>query len=348
MTTRSFTRLAPALLALSLSACTCGKDKGTTSSSAPKKEGAVVAKIGDDVLTDVEVKQKLGEQSPFLQARYRDLTHKKEFVNNLVRFEVLAQEAYRRGLDKQPEVQATLKKVLVQELIRQEFDEKKATYTEEELKSYYDKHVDEFVKPERVRASQILVAAESGDRSARSKAKKKAAELLSSLKENDTKADDKHPKHGDYKPTLFADLAREQSDDPATKGTGGDMRYLSKDDMGKQYSSALAEGAFKLQDANELSGVIEDDKGYRIVKLMNRQLAVNRPFEEAAVKETIKGRIFREQRTKSFEEYVDKLKKDANVTIDEGVLEKVEVPGGATPPPTGMPGVPPQAPVGSK
>ncbi len=347
MTIRSTLTLAAALCALALAGCnSCGAAKTVSSApKAPQKEGPVVARVGEDVITADEVKQKLGEQSPFLQARYRDLAHKKEFVQNLVRFEVLAQEAYRRGLDKQPEVQATLKKVLVQELIRQEFDEKKATYAEQELKDYYDKHLDEFVKPERVRASQIFFAAPAGDKSARSKARQKASEILSQLKDNDTRADDKHPKHSTYQPNLFADLARKESQDPATQATGGDMRYLSKDDMAKQYSQALADAVFSLQESNQLGGVIEDDKGYRVVKLMNRQLAVNRTFDEQSVKDTIKGRLFREQRTKSFDEYVEKLKTDAKVSVDEKVLETVEVPASATPPPTGMPGVPPQPPV---
>jgi len=349
MTLRSPVRIASALSALALAACSnCSgaKPSGGSPSSSSKsvqKDGPVVARIGEDVITAEEVKQKLGEQSPFLQARYKDLAHKKEFVQNLVRFEVLAQEAYRRELERQPEVQNTIKKILVQELIRQEFDEKKATYTEQELKDYYDKHVDEFVKPERVRASQIFIAA-GADKKDRSKAKQKAAELLSQLKENDAKAAEKHPKHDSYQPNLFADLARKESQDPATQATGGDMRYLAKADMAKQYSSQLADAAFALEEGNQLSGVVEDDKGFRVVKLMNRQLAVNRSFDEQSVKDTIKGRLFREQRTKTFDEYVEKLKTEAKVSIDERVLETVEVPAGAAPP-TGMPGVPPQPPV---
>lgn len=347
MTLRSSVRITAALFALALSACSSCGSKTSGTSSAPKpvqKDGPVVARVGEDVITADEVKQKLGEQSPFLQARYKDIAHKKEFVQNLVRFEVLSQEAYRRGLDKQPEVQNTVKKILVQELIRQEFDEKKATYTEQELKDYYDKHVDEFVKPERVRASQIFIAA-GGDKKDRSKAKQKAADLLSQLKENDAKAAEKHPKHDSYQPNLFADLARKESQDPATQQTGGDMRYLSKADMAKQYSNELADAAFGLEEGNQLSGVVEDEKGFRIVKLMNRQLAVNRSFDEQSVKDTIKGRLFREQRTKTFDEYVEKLKTDAKVSIDEKVLETVEVPAGAAVPPTGMPGIAPQPPV---
>jgi peptidyl-prolyl cis-trans isomerase C len=328
MSLRSLVRFGPVVSAMALVACSGG---GSSAPKAAKKDGPVVAKVGDDVITADDVKAKLGEQSPFLQARYKDLQHKKEFVQNLVRFEVLSQEAYRRGLDKQPEVQATLKKVLVQELIKQEFDEKKATYAEAELKAYYDKHIDDFVKPERVRAQHLFLAAPASDKAARAAARAKAQKFLADLKANEGKGNERNP-------GLFADIARQNSNDAASQATGGDMRYLSQEEMSKQYSKEFATAVFGLKDASDLTGLVEDEQGVHLARLTTRQAAVNRPFDDAQVKETIKGRLFREQRTKSFDEYVEKLKKDAGVNIDEKVLEAVEVPGGATPPPTGAPG----------
>lgn len=337
MTLRS---LSSAALATAALAFACNDGAPAAASKAAKKAaaaptGPVVAKVGDAVITADDVKKKLGEQSPFLQARYRELSHKKEFVQNLVRFEVLAQEAYRKGLDQQPEVASTIKKVLVQELIRQAFDEKQATYTEEELRAYYDKHVDEFVKPERVRAQHIFVAAPAADRAARGKAKTLLAGLLQQLKANEAKAPMSHPQHGAYSTTLFADLAREHSKDTTTQPTGGDLRYLSQEDMARQHAAEFATAVFGLKNSGDLSGVIETPAGLHIARLTNRQLAVNRSFDDTQVRETIKGRLFREQRTKSFDAYVDQLKKDAGVTIDEAVLATVEVPNQQPFPPNG-------------
>lgn len=44
----------------------------------------------------------------------------------MIRFELLAKEARARGLEKDPEVQDTLRKVMVQKLVRQAFDDEKA------------------------------------------------------------------------------------------------------------------------------------------------------------------------------------------------------------------------------
>lgn len=354
-----FSQIRVPAFALAALVAACGGKDGAKSeaprakNAAAQKSGPVVARVGDAVITADEVRQKLGEQSPFLQARYKDLQHKEEFVQNLIRFEVLAQEAYRKGLDQQPEVQSTLKKVLVQELIRQAFDEKQASYSEAELKAYYDKHIDEFVKPERVRASQIFLAGAQTDKAARAKAKAKAAQLLTELKANEAKAAANHPKRAEYKSTLFADLARANSDDPATQSTGGDLRYLSKEDMARQYTDTFAGAVFALTEPNSLTSLVETPQGFHIARLTNRQQAVNRAFEDQQVKDTIKGRLFREQRTKSFDDYVEKLKKDGNAMIDKDVLATVEVPGAARSP-TGSvadaprAGVKPVAPVAVK
>ena len=72
----------------------------------------MVAKVGDEVITADEVKKRLDETSPFLRARYNTLDKKKEFVENLIRNELLAQEAKRQGLDQSPAVKEQMKRAI--------------------------------------------------------------------------------------------------------------------------------------------------------------------------------------------------------------------------------------------
>ena len=83
---------------------------------------APLAKIDDVVITLGEFQERINRQSPYIRARYTSLEQKKEFLDSLVRFEVLAKEAYKRGLDKDPEVVRTMKQVMIQKLMRDEFD----------------------------------------------------------------------------------------------------------------------------------------------------------------------------------------------------------------------------------
>src|SRR5262249_7336304 len=85
---------------------------------------APLATIDDVTITLGEFQERINRQSPYIRARYTSLEQKKEFLDSLVRFEVLAKEAYKRGLDKDPEVVRTMKQVMIQKLMRDEFDAK--------------------------------------------------------------------------------------------------------------------------------------------------------------------------------------------------------------------------------
>src|SRR5438045_8621394 len=101
-------RLASVLCAvLALAACRKGD-----------KSGPVVAEVGDEKITADEVRQRLNETSPFLRARYNTVARKKEFLENMVRNELLAKEAIRQGYDKSPAVREQTKRAMIQELIK--------------------------------------------------------------------------------------------------------------------------------------------------------------------------------------------------------------------------------------
>src|SRR3954452_11346587 len=120
----------------------------------------VGAKVGSETIPAAEFKKRLDETSPFLRARYNTVERKKEFLESLIRNELLAQEAERQGLDKAPAgpgqaqraaVREQVKRAMIQELIKKQLDEKLSgnDIPDSELKGFYDSHVDDFVKPER-------------------------------------------------------------------------------------------------------------------------------------------------------------------------------------------------------
>src|SRR5207237_4306568 len=126
-----------------------------------EKSGPVVAEVGDEKITAEEVRQRLNETSPFLRARYSTVERKKEFLENLVRNELLAQEAVRQGYDKSPAVRDQMKRAMIQELIKHQLDAKLSgtDIGDEELKKFYEAHLDDFVKPDRARVFHILLPA---------------------------------------------------------------------------------------------------------------------------------------------------------------------------------------------
>jgi peptidyl-prolyl cis-trans isomerase C len=315
--------LSALVLVASLAACGQG----------PKKSGPAVAKGDGVVITADEFKARLEEQSPFIRARYNTLERKKEFLDNLIRFELLAKAAEKQGLDKDPEVQLTLRKVMVQKLVQKTFSEGDAAkeVSEAEARKFYEDHKDDYLKPRKVRLAHILVATPAGP--ARAQKSAQAKKLLGRVQAEEKK-----------NALAFPGLARELSEDQASKGTGGDLGFKTQAELEKQYGKPFADEAFALKSG--ALALVESPQGFHVVKLTAAQEAIDRPFE--MVKAQIQNRLYREKRTKDFDEFVKKLREEARVAVNDAELEKVTVSGGpALPPgmPPGMmpPGMPPGA-----
>jgi peptidyl-prolyl cis-trans isomerase C len=294
-----------------LSVAACVLSAGVLPACKKGHSGPVVAHVGDEVITADEFKRRMDEQSPFLRARYNTIERKKELLEALVRNELLAQEAQREGLDKSPAVRDALKRAMVQELIRKQLDDKTpgGDISDADLKSFYQAHVDDYVKPERARVYRIFLPAKDAKEKAQAKAK--AATLIKDIQAREKKGE----------PNAFQTVAMKESKDPLSAPMGGDLRFLSKDELTKSHGAELATAAFDLKNPGDIAGPVETPNGIDIVKLQVKTVALNRSFEES--KEAIRARMARERRSKQYDEFIKKLRDEGKVAIDEVELAKV-------------------------
>ena len=286
--------------------------------------GPVVAHVGDDVITADEFKRRIDEQSPFLRARYGTLERKKELLEALIRNELLAQEAQREGLDKSPAVRDATKRAMIQELIKKQLDEKMsgADISDGELKAFYDAHLDDYVKPERARVYHIFLTAKDAKEKAQAKAK--GAALLKDIQAREKKGE----------VNAFQAAAIKESKDPLSAPMGGDLRFLSKDELTRSHGAELANAAFDLKNPGEVAGPLETAAGVELVKLQVKTVALNRSFDES--KETVRGRMARERRSWQYDDFVKRLREQGKISIDEVELAKVNAEA-AAPAPVAMP-----------
>ncbi|HEY4239319.1 MAG TPA: peptidyl-prolyl cis-trans isomerase [Kofleriaceae bacterium] len=261
-----------------------------------------LAKIGDTVITLGELQERINRQSPYIRARYTSLEQKKEFLDSLVRFEVLAQEAYRRGLDKDPDVVRTLKQTMIQKLMRDEFDAKLTpdAIPDPELKAYYDANVADYVKPAQVRASAIIT---------KNKAQADRAAL-------DARGEGGKTNKG------FRDLVAKYSQDEDSKLRGGDLRYF--DASSKDVPAPVVTAAFALVNTGDVSPVIDAGNGtWYILKQTGKRVGVTRTFDDA--KPLIRNKLYREKRLQAQKDFIEGLRAKATITVDEVNLAKVRV-----------------------
>lgn len=147
-----------------------------------------------------------------------------------------------------------------------------------EVKTWYDGHQDRYQEPEERRASHVLISSD-GD-AGKEKAKAKAEEVLKDIQKN---------------PSRFAELAKQHSQDPGSAQKGGDLGYFGRGMMVKPFEDAVFQ-----QKEGEISGLVESDFGYHIIKVTGIKAAKLRPL--ADVRSDIEGELRRQAATRKFAE----------------------------------------------
>lgn len=275
-------------------------------SRASAETSPVLAKVGDTDITVADVETRLDQQSPFLRARYGSPEKKKELLDEMVRFEVLAAEAKRRGYDRDPSVVRAEKEAMVSTFLAHEFDSKlsRDPVSDPAIESYYTAHADEFHRKEAVRASEIVVR----DRA-------RADAITSAARTRTSAGADRR---------AFADLALKNSDEADTRARGGDVGFIERDTT--RHPKAVVDAAFSLAEVGDVSDPIPTDDGFVILMLVERRPGFDRPLSE--VKDDIRERLSRGERPRAFESFVAELAKDARVEKHEENLGRVRINGG--------------------
>jgi peptidyl-prolyl cis-trans isomerase C len=302
-------------LALTGGAGACKKDEakpgqaGATASAGPTAPAqsseeltAPLAKVDDVTISVGELQDKLNRQSPYIRARYTSLEQKKEFLESLIRFEVLAKEAARRGFDKDPEVIRTMKQVMIQKLMKEEFETKMTpdSIAESDLRAYYDTNRAEYVKEEEVRASAIIVKSKAQAERVAAEAKGEAGATNAG----------------------FRAMVDKYSGDDDTKLRGGDLRYFAASTT--EIPKPVVAAAFALANTGDVSGVVDAGNGtFWVLKQTGRRKAMTKSFDEA--KPQIRNKLYRERRVDAQKKFVDDLKTKAKIEVFEDNLARVRV-----------------------
>lgn len=270
------------------------------------RRAKVVARVGEETITVGDVEDAVNEQSPFMRARYRDPAQLRDFVQSMVRFELLARAAERSEVSEDPEVQRVVKQNAVQQLVRREFDQRitPESIPDEDIEGYYESHPEEFHRPELRRAAHIQVASRDD-----------AERLLTKAREADARE--------------FRRLAREHSLDPETRLRGGDLRYFDEDGAARNrrdphVGEALAAAAFALEEVGDVvEEPIQVGERWSILKLTGRRPAESRSLTQASP--TIRLRLWRQRRQQEMEDFVARLRREANVETHPDRLRPIRL-----------------------
>jgi peptidyl-prolyl cis-trans isomerase D len=155
---------------------------------------------------------------------------------------------------------------------------------DDEIKSYYDQNKKRFTVEEQRRASHILISVnKTASDKEKAAAKAKAEDLLAQVRKD---------------PSKFATLAKEYSQDPGSAEHGGDLGFFEKGMMVKPFEEA----AYKLKEG-EISGLVQSDFGYHIIKVTGIKPGSVKPLAE--VKDEIASEIKKQKAAKKYAELAE-------------------------------------------
>ncbi|GAK52682.1 PpiC-type peptidyl-prolyl cis-trans isomerase [Candidatus Moduliflexus flocculans] len=201
--------------------------------------------------------------------------------------------------------------MMIQKLIQQEVVSK-IVVSDEDVQKFYDEQKDRFHEPEKIRASHILVLVpQDATPEAKDAAKKKIDGVLEEINAGKD----------------FAELAKANSEDPGSKDNGGDLDFFPRGAMVKPFEDA----AFALKDG-EVSGVVETQFGYHIIKKTGEKAERDVPLDE--VKDQLKGSLTKQKTNTEVMAWVDNLKKQSTIEMTNATPTAQATPETATEPDT--------------
>jgi peptidyl-prolyl cis-trans isomerase D len=189
---------------------------------------------------------------------------------------------------------------------------------EADVEKYYTEHASEFETPRQVRAAHVLVAVpQTGGSEAEDKARAKVADVIRRAKGGED----------------FGKLAAANSEDPGSKGNGGDLGWVKKGEMVPQFEEAL----FNLKPGELTAEPVRTPFGYHAIKAVEVKAESRKPLREVAAQ--IRERLAAEAADKAARARADEVRpqlqaaqdfmaegKRLNLTPVETTLAKVERP----------------------
>jgi len=241
----------------------------------------------------------IDEELLYQESRRLDFVAGKEAVDAEVekaRGQFPTAEAFTQALAQNKLTEEDLRGMLARNLSIQGLVEKEiaaqVVVTDADVHEFYAGNKDKFEMPEQVRARHILVQVdEKAEEKARQAARAKADDLLAQIKGG----------------ASFEELAKKSSDCPSAP-QGGDLGFFARGQMVPAFDQA----AFALS-PGEISGVVETQFGYHVIKLEEKRGAGLVPEQEASGK--IREYLLSQKTVAAIEQRVKALREKAKIEL---------------------------------
>lgn len=205
------------------------------------------------------------------------------------------EDAFKQQLKQANQTEEKLQKLVKEGLQQRKWIESKIAdqvkITDADAEKFYKENIKQFEQPDQVRASHILFLVPQGAPDDEVKKKEAAAQA----------AYDRAKKGED-----FTTLAKELTEEPNGKESGGDLNFFTKEQMVPEFANA----AFDLK-VGEISKPVKTEFGYHVIKVTDKKPAGTVPLEE--VKPQLTAYLKSQKQQSAVQDLIAKLKSDAKI-----------------------------------
>jgi len=272
-----------------------------------------LARVGGEYIIRDEFIDEMERRGGLRPGQYQDTGQRRSLLNEMIVRKSLVAAAREEGFDERPEVARALDSILINRYQQSELQplRESVEVEPEEIEAYFNARSDEYAVPARKRIAmiQIAVSPDAADE-ARSRARTRAEQAANAIEELD-------------EATLhFGAVAREFSDDQASRYRGGVVGWISEEPVRPRFDPVVADAATRLEQPGDTTGILEGEDGFYIVRLVQWEPRQERSLEQLAP--GIRQVIRREKVSELQRSFLDERLSRANPEINEEMLAEIE------------------------
>jgi peptidyl-prolyl cis-trans isomerase C len=260
-----------------------------------KSTGPALVKVGKSEITQDNFLKEISRIPEWAREQFTGKEGKEKLLDEIIKRELVYQDAKRMKLDKDPEylekVKEFEKMTLISLILKKEVEDK-AKVDDAEVKDFFDKNADKFTIGTKIKASHILVETEDQAKKIRERIRKGES---------------------------FEKLAETFSKDKGSASKGGDIGYFASGQMVPEFERAVM--GLK---TNEISEPVKTRFGYHIIKLVDVAKGETASFEQS--KEPIRKQLLAEKQKGLIDSYIGNLMKKTDIKKNEDALASTPLP----------------------
>ncbi len=239
-----------------------------------------VAIINGEIITLSELKNKISTYPEFYQEYVKQVPQ--QALEDFISEKLLMQKAEKYEKKYRKKIKKALENYKNDLIIKEFLTDQvlsKADISQDEIKTYYNNNLKDFLLPERIHLYEIVVPTEE-----------EAKNILERIRSGED----------------FSEIARKESISNS-KEKAGDLGMISRGQLAPQIEEAL----FSMK-PNEIFGkFVQTEQGYHIIKTGEKQASHLQTLEEAAP--TIKQILINQKRSQLLKTYINQIKNESKI-----------------------------------